>query len=88
MEHATDVSFSMSEGDRIPATLLVSGLNLDYDAEVIINKTDSDVKISADGKVAVLTLTALEAESLQITPSTGMTTYFSESTSQVMATPS
>jgi len=89
MSIKADVSFDLNKHGEPLARLLIGGLNLNYDAELTINKASSDVKISTDRQSAVLTLTAPEAKSLKIIPTSDfLTTYLSESTPQVVATSS
>ncbi|MCL8212612.1 hypothetical protein [Mesoplasma whartonense] len=85
MSVPSNLVFEVNKDDEPLARLLVGDLNLDYDGEIIIDKVSTDVKISADKQSAILTLTAAEAKSLKITPTSNfLTTYLSETSPQVM----
>lgn len=85
MSVSSNLVFEVNKDDEPLARLLVGDLNLDYDGEIIIDKVSTDVKISADKQSAILTLSAAEAKSLKITPTSNfLTTYLSETSPQVM----
>lgn len=85
MSVPSNLVFEVNKDDEPLARLLVGDLNLDYDGEIIIDKVSTDVKISADKQSAILTLSAAEAKSLKITPTSNfLTTYLSETSPQVM----